>query len=179
MIYAKRTFRGPEQVFRHLSRYTHRIAISDSRIVAFDGERVSYRHRKPRRPGQCKPRYGTATVAVDEFVRRFLLHVLPDRLHRIRHFGILANSCRATTLESAREALGPVGCTVADRDAVEDLILAEVFGENEDHDGCAAAPVTCPNCGAVLRHVGEIPRRQTSYSTRGPPPERSSHRPQP
>ena len=67
MVYAKRPFRGPEQVFRYLSRYTHRIAISDSRILAFDGEKVSFRHRKPARPKQRKPRYGTASVAVDEF----------------------------------------------------------------------------------------------------------------
>ena len=101
VVYAKRPFRGPEQVFRYLSRYTHRIAISDSRIVAFNGERVSFRHRKPARPGERKPRYGTATVGVDEFIRRFLLHVLPEGLHRIRHFGILANGNRARTLERA------------------------------------------------------------------------------
>ena len=105
MVYAKRPFRGPEQVFRYLSRYTHRIAISDSRIIAFDGESVSFRHRKRARPEQRKPCYGTATVSVDEFIRRFLLHVLPAGLHRIRHFGILANGCRARTLESARAGL--------------------------------------------------------------------------
>ena len=172
VVYAKRPFRGPEQVFRYLSRYTHRIAISDSRIAAFDGRTVSFRYRKPRKPGQRKPRYGTATVAVDEFIRRFLLHVLPERLHRIRHFGILANGCRATTLESAREALGAVGCTVADQGVVEDP------DEEEDRDDVTAAPVSCPHCGAVLRHVNEIPRRQTSHPTRGPPRERSSHEPQ-
>ncbi len=108
VIYAKRRFRGPDQVFRYLSRYTHRIAVSDGQIIAFDGERVYFRHRKPRRPGERKPLYGTATVSVDEFILHSLLHVLPERLHRIHHFGILANSRCATTLESAREALGPV-----------------------------------------------------------------------
>ena len=173
VIYAKRPFRGPEQVFRYLSRYTHRIAISDSRITAFDGRTVSFRYRKPGKPGQRKPRYGTANVAVDEFIRRFLLHVLPEQLHRIRHFGILANSCRARTLESAREALGAVRCTLADHGTVENL-----DGE-EDRDAGTAAPAICPHCGAVLRHVSEIPRPRESYPTRGPPRERSSHEPQP
>ena len=91
VVYAKRPFKGPEQVFSYLARYTHRIAISDSRITAFDGERVSFRHRKPKTPGQRKPRYGTITVSAEEFIRRFLLHVLPDGMHRIRYFGILAN----------------------------------------------------------------------------------------
>ena len=77
VVYAKRPFRGPEQVFRYLARYTHRIAISDRRIVAFDSENVTFRHRKPAEPGQKKPRYGTMTVSADEFIRRFLLHVLP------------------------------------------------------------------------------------------------------
>ena len=112
VVYAKRPFRGPAQVFRYLARYTHRIAISDSRITAFDGETVSFRHRKLRQTGQKKPRYGTMTVSAHEFIRRFLLHVLPGGMHRIHHFGILANGCRAGTLESARQcqALGAIGC---------------------------------------------------------------------
>ena len=173
VVYAKRPFRGPEQVFRYLSRYTHRIAISDSRITAFDGRTVSFRHRKPKSSGQRKPRYGTITVSPDEFIRRFLLHVLPDGMHRIRHFGILANGCRAGTLESAREALGAVGCTLADHGTVEDL------GEEQDRDAGTAAPVTCPHCGAVLRHVNEIPRQQPSHRTRAPPGARQNQTPQP
>ena len=117
VVYAKRPFKGPEQVFSYLARYTHRIAISDSRITAFDGERVSFRHRKPKTPGQRKPRYGTITVSAEEFIRRFLLHVLPDGMHRIRYFGILANGCRARTLERAREALGSVGCAIPGKTA--------------------------------------------------------------
>ena len=113
VVYAKRPFRGPEQVFRYLARYTHRIAISDRRIVVFDGENVTFRYRKPAEPGQKKPRYGTMTVSADEFIRRFLLHVLREGMHRIRYFGVLANSCRATTLECAREVLGTVGCAVS------------------------------------------------------------------
>ena len=63
-----RPFLGPEQVFRYLARYTHRIAIPDSRIVSFDGENVSFRHRKPAEPGQKKPRYGIMAVSADEFI---------------------------------------------------------------------------------------------------------------
>ena len=84
-------------MFRYLSRYTHRIAISNSRILKFDGRTVTFRCRKP---GQ--PRYGTITVSAEEFIRRFLLHVVPDGMHRIRYFGILANACRATSTSHAR-----------------------------------------------------------------------------
>ena len=167
VVYAKRPFRGPEQVFRYLARYTHRIAISDSRIVAFDGENVTFRHRKPAEPGQKKPRYGTMTVPADEFIRRFLLHVLPEGMHRIRYFGILANGCRATTLKCARGALDTAACAVAGETA---------GGPEEDHEQASdqgmetvAAPVACPHCGGVLRLVREIPRRKEPIAARGPP----------
>ena len=171
VVYAKRPFRGPAQVFRYLARYTHRIAISDSRITAFDGETVSFRHRKPNRTGQKKPRYGTMTVGADEFIRRFLLHVLPDGMHRIRHFGILANGCRATTLESARQALGAIGGPDArvDDDAPEDQRERDEIAEP------GAAPVTCPDCGAALRPVRDIPRQRPAYPSRGPPNGRPNH----
>ena len=166
VVYAKRPFRGPEQVFRYLARYTHRIAISDRRIVAFDGENVTFRHRKPADPGQKKPRYGTITVSADEFIRRFLLHVLPEGMHRIRYFGILANGCRATTLERAREALG-VGYAVPG-EIVEGLEAGH-DGDRERKPEITIAPVACSHCGGVLRLVREIPRRQESLAARGPP----------
>ncbi len=171
VVYAKRPFRGPAQVFRYLARYTHRIAISDSRITAFDGETVSFRHRKPGRPGQRKPRYGTATVAVDEFIRRFLLHVLPGGMHRIRHFGILANGCRAGTLETARQALGAIGCP----DQRVDEHAPEGEPERDQIAEPGAAPVTCPDCGAALRPVRDIPRQRPAHASRAPPDERPNH----
>ena len=171
MVYAKRPFHGPEQVFRYLSRYTHRIAISDSRIVAFDGEKVSFRHRKPGKPGQRQPRYGTATVAVDEFIRRFLLHVLPDGMHRIRHFGILSNGSRARTLGRAREALGSIGCP----DECVDDHAPEDERERDEIADPGAAPVTCPDCGAALRPVRDIPRQRPAHASRAPPDERPNH----
>ncbi len=166
VVYAKRPFRGPGQVFRYLARYTHRIAISDSRITAFDGETVSFRHRKPKGPGQSKPRYGTMTVSVDEFIRRFLLHVLPDGMHRIRHFGILANGCRARTLERAREALGPIGCP--DDECVDDDAPKGERERDEIADP-GTAPVACPDCGAPLRLVRQIPRQRPAHASRAPP----------
>ena len=167
VVYAKRPFKGPEQVFSYLARYTHRIAISDSRITAFDGERVSFRHRKPKTPGQRKPRYGTITVSAEEFIRRFLLHVLPDGMHRIRYFGILANGCRARTLERAREALGSVGCAISGKTA--EGLEAGHDRDREREPEVTTAPVACPHCGGVLRLIREIPRRQEPLSTRGPP----------
>ena len=175
VVYAKRPFRGPEQVFRYLARYTHRIAISDSRIIAFDGDTVSLRHRKPKQAGQKKPRYGTMTVGADEFIRRFLLHVLPDGMHRIRHFGIFANGCRATTLESAREALGSIGCP---NECVED----DAPGGEHQRDEIAelgSAPLACPDCGAALRLVRDIPRQRPAHASRAPPYERPNHGLQP
>ena len=105
VVYAKRPFAGPESLVRYLSRYTHRVAIGNSRIRAFDGESVDFRYRKPAgKPGH-KPRYGTMRLPATEFIRRFLLHALPPGLHRIRHFGIFANGCRKRTLEAARNAM--------------------------------------------------------------------------
>ena len=167
VVYAKRPFKGPEQVFRYLARYTHRIAISDRRIVAFDSENVTFRHRKPAEPGQKKPRYGTMTVSADEFIRRFLLHVLPEGMHRIRYFGILANGCRTTTLECAREALGTVGCAVP-RETADGLEGEHEQGRDRGAE-VATAPVACPHCGGVLRLVREISRRKEPLSARSPP----------
>ena len=167
VVYAKRPFRGPEQVFAYLARYTHRIAIGDSRITAFDGQNVSFRHRKPAEPGQRKPRYGTMTVPADEFIRRFLFHVLPDGMHRIRHFGILANGCRAATLDCAREALGAVGYTAPGETA--EGLQAHHEQDREREPEIVTAPVACSHCGGVLRLVRDIPRWQEPLSTRGPP----------
>ncbi len=173
VVYAKRPFRGPEQVFRYLSHYTHRIAISDSRIVSFDGETVSFRHRKPKAPGQRKPRYGIATVSADEFIRRFLMHVLPDGMHRIRYFGILANGCRASTLERARQTLGALGC------AVPEESVGGARAEPDEETVIDTAPVACPHCGGVMRLVREIRRRHEPRSTRGPPAVPPTHRGKP
>ena len=103
MVYAKEPFAGPKQVLRYLSRYTHRIAISNRRLVSADENGVTFKYKDYRIEGPG--RYKTMTLATDEFIRRFLIHVLPKGFHRIRHYGLLANGNRADNIARARELL--------------------------------------------------------------------------
>ena len=103
VVYAKPPFAGPEAVLAYLSRYTHRVAISNSRLIRFDDTGVTFRYKNYRRDGA--DRQQVMTLATDEFIRRFLLHVLPRGFHRIRHYGLLASSARKTSLARARELL--------------------------------------------------------------------------
>ena len=89
VVYAKRPFAGPEAVLAYLSRYTHRVAISNSRLIALDERGVTFGWKDYRARGRT--RHKTMTLSPDEFMRRFLLHVLPGGFHRIRHYGLLAN----------------------------------------------------------------------------------------
>jgi hypothetical protein len=102
-VYAKPPFAGPEAVLAYLSRYTHRVAISNRRLVAFDDAGVTFRYKDYRRDGGQRQR--VMTLATGEFIRRFLLHVLPRGFHRIRHYGLLASSARKASLARARELL--------------------------------------------------------------------------
>jgi len=102
-VYAKPPFAGPEAVLAYLSRYTHRVAISNRRLLAFDEAGVTFRYKDYRRDGGQRPR--VMTLATDEFIRRFLLHALPRGFHRIRHYGLLAASTRKVSLAHARELL--------------------------------------------------------------------------
>lgn len=137
-VYAKPPFAGPRQLLGYLSRYTHRVAIGNRRITAFDGERVSFRYRKPVRKNHSKPDYGIMTLSAVEFIRRYLMHVLPARFHRIRHFGILANSNAKRTLARISRQTG----------WQPDLKI-----ESESDDGDTAAIVLCPNCQAPMTLV--------------------------
>jgi hypothetical protein len=103
VIYAKPPFAGPEAVLAYLSRYTHRVAISNRRLIALDEAGVTFRFKDYRRDGA--DRYRTMTLATDEFIRRFLLHVLPKGFHRIRHYGLLASANRKDNVARARELL--------------------------------------------------------------------------
>ena len=103
VVYAKPPFAGPEAVLAYLSRYTHRVAISNRRLLAFDEAGVTFRYKDYRRNGT--DRQQVMTLAADEFIRRFLLHVLPRGFHRIRHYGLLAGSTRRARLALARELL--------------------------------------------------------------------------
>ena len=103
VVYAKAPFAGPEAVLAYLSRYTHRVAISNSRLIAFDQDGVTFRYKDYRRDGA--DRRQVMTLAADEFIRRFLLHVLPRGFHRIRHYGLLAGSAHRASLALARKLL--------------------------------------------------------------------------
>ena len=103
VVYAKPPFSGPEAVLAYLSRYTHRVAISNRRLLAFDKTGVTFRYKDYRRDGPERQR--VMTLAPHEFIRRFLLHVLPRGFHRIRHYGLLASSARKASIARARELL--------------------------------------------------------------------------
>ena len=103
VVYAKRPFAGPAAVLAYLSRYTHRVAISNSRLISMDERGVTFRWKDYRAKGRT--RHKTMTLAAEEFMRRFLLHVLPGGFHRIRHYGLLANGARTANLALARALL--------------------------------------------------------------------------
>src|SRR3546814_1756254 len=100
VVYAKPPFAGPEAVLAYLSRYTHRVAISNSRLLRFDDAGVTFRYKDYRKAGAGRQQ--VMTLAADEFIRRFLLHALPRGFHRIRHYGLLASARRKDHLERAR-----------------------------------------------------------------------------
>ncbi len=104
VVYAKPPFAGPQAVLAYLSRYTHRVAISNRRLLGFDETGVTFRYKDYRRP--AAERQQVMTLATDEFVRRFLIHVLPRGFHRIRHYGLLASSTHKDTMALARRLLG-------------------------------------------------------------------------
>ena len=140
VVYAKRPFAGPEAVLAYLSRYTHRIAISNRRLVAADARTVTFRYKDYRVDGP--ERFRTMTLATAEFIRRFLSHVLPKGFHRIRHYGFLANGNRAGNVARARELLAvplPEPATTSDGDEAAAADAAERVH---------ARP--CPCCGARM-----------------------------
>jgi hypothetical protein len=103
VLYCKRPFGGPKQVLRYLARYTHRVAISNRRLISCDGNGVTFKWKDYRRKGS--ERYQMMTLATNEFIRRFLIHVLPPGFHRIRYYGLLASPARAANIQRARELL--------------------------------------------------------------------------
>ena len=142
--YAESSFAGPEAVLAYLARYTHRVAIANSRLIALDECGVTFRYKDYRRNGQA--RYRTMTLSADEFIRRFLLHVLPKGFHRIRHYGLLASAGCKTNIARAKELMAtpmppvepPAAHDTADPDLVTDrrppcpgcggrMIIVEVF----------------------------------------------------
>ncbi|MGB9431964.1 MAG: transposase, partial [Candidatus Acidiferrum sp.] len=116
VVYAKRPFGGPEHVLRYLGRYTHRVAISNHRLISFADQKVTFRWRDSAHHNEQK----LLTLSVDEFLRRFLLHLLPDGFVRIRHFGFLANRRRATLLPLCFQLLGSAPHTEQDTPSTQD-----------------------------------------------------------
>jgi Putative transposase/Transposase zinc-binding domain len=138
VVYAKEPFGGPEAVLAYLSRYTHRVAISNHRLVAADERGVAFRYKDYRIDGPG--RYKTMTLPTHEFIRRFLIHVLPKGFHRIRHYGLLANGQRAANLARARELLHvPPPATPS-----QTVATATDAGETP------AEPHPCPCCGGRM-----------------------------
>jgi hypothetical protein len=139
-VYAKRPFAGPKAVLAYLSRYTHRVAISNRRLIALDEQRVTFKVKDYRIEGPG--RYTTMTLDVGEFIRRFLIHVLPKGFHRIRHYGLFASSNRAETIARARELLGLV------TSAADASTKAQQTAKTDPPAQALACP--CPCCGGRM-----------------------------
>jgi hypothetical protein len=153
VVYAKEPFAGPKAVLAYLSRYTHRVAISNSRLIRVDADRVTFRGKDYRIDGPG--RYKTMTLQAHEFIRRFLMHVLPKGQHRIRHYGLFANGGRAANIARIREllaALAPMPNTEGTNTVEGPRVLA----------------LPCPCCGGRLIIV-------EAFGPGGPP----HHRPAP
>lgn len=149
VVYSKPPFGTPTQVLKYLARYTHRVAISNARLVSIDGDEVTFRYRDRTRADRTR----TMTLSAVEFVRRFLLHVLPKRFVRIRHFGFLANGVRAARLAICRRLLG-----TPEIDPAGDLDSPPSDeAEHEDDPDTEADLRRCPGCGqTTLRFVVEV-----------------------
>jgi len=111
VVYAKKPFAGPQQVLDYVGRYTHRVAIANNRLLDIENRQVHFRYKDYRDGGQQK----TMTLSADEFIRRFLLHVLPDGFHRIRYYGFLGNRYRQEKLQQCRQLLGMIRETTPDQ----------------------------------------------------------------
>jgi hypothetical protein len=149
VVYAKRPFAGPAAVLSYLAHYTHRVAIANSRLIALTGGQVSFRWRDYRHHQKNK----VMTLAADEFIRRFLLHALPDGFHRIRHYGFLANRHRTDKLARCRELLS---------------VAAPASAHDHEEPWRLPDPATdlCPCCGGRMELIAPLPRsRPTNHPT--------------
>jgi hypothetical protein len=155
-VYAKRPFAGPKAVLAYLSRYTHRVAISNSRLVKADTTSVTFKVKNYRLEGPG--RYTTMTLDTGEFIRRFLIHVLPKGFHRIRHYGLFTGGAKAEGIATARKLLGmPVPSISADADSM-----------GTPGDDTLNPP--CPCCGGRMRIIEVFERGQTPRHRPSPPP---------
>jgi hypothetical protein len=153
-VYARPPFSGPEAVLAYLARYTHRVAIANSRLIALDERGVTFRYKDYRRNGQA--RYRTMTLAADKFIRRFLLHVLPKGFHRIRHYGLLACAGCKANIARAKELIADPMPT-AEPTAAQDTADPDVATDHRP---------PCPCCGGRMIIVEVFGR---GGAPRGPP----------
>ena len=150
-VYAKRPFAGPKAVLAYLSRYTHRVAISNARLIAHDERGVTFRYKDYREDGPA--RHKVMTLVAHEFIRRFLLHILPKGFHRIRHYGLFANTGRAANLARLRELLGSPPAE-------------QVASPSQDEPAETVLP-PCPCCGGRMIVI-EFFEREMQPRTRPP-----------
>ena len=153
VVYAKKPFGGPAQVLAYLGRYTHRVAITNSRLAAIEDDHVAFAWKDYRQNGACK----IMKLAPDEFIRRFLLHTLPDGFHRIRHFGFMANGCRAAKLALCRSAL------------LKRIKCAGTASDETTASQANVSPSACPECGGVMRIIATLLRAVDRGYPKGSP----------
>jgi hypothetical protein len=161
VVYAKRPFAGPAAVLAYLSRYTHRVAIANSRLLSMDENGVTFKWKDYR----CKnaDRYKSMTLTADEFIRRFLIHVLPSGFHRLRHYGLIANANRQDNLICARKLLGVKEAELPVQEETTDKHQSE---EPRIEEPRQDATYVCPDCGAPMIIIETFPRNQ---QPRAPP----------
>ncbi len=152
VVYAKRPFAGPEAVLAYLSRYTHRVAISNSRLIALDDHGVTFAWKDYRAKGRLRQK--VMTLNTDEFIRRFLIHVPPTGFHRIRHYGLFANGGRTENLALARQLLA----------------MPPPETRTDDADEPSALALPCPHCGGPMIIIETFER---GYAPRAPPPSKA------
>jgi hypothetical protein len=154
VVYAKRPFAGAGAVLAYLSRYTHRVAIANSRLITCDERGVTFKWKDYR--AKRRHRYKTMTLATPEFIRRFLIHVLPSGFHRIRHYGLFANHTRVKYVHRLRELLS---------DGRDDAVTPET---DVVDDNPPISTYTCPACGTPMiiieTFAKQIPRAPPTYS---------------
>lgn len=159
VVYAKEPFAGPEKVLQYLARYTHRVAISNDRVLAIDDDQITFRYKDYARGGAWR----TMSLEPTEFIRRFLQHVLPRGFVRIRYFGLLANRSRKENLQRGRTLLRaqpPPEPAKAERETWLELV----------HRLTGRDPARCPRCGeGSLQRHRELPRIDDVARPRGPP----------
>jgi hypothetical protein len=161
VVYSKRPFGGPAEVLRYLARYTHRVAISNRRLVALNDKGVTFKWKDYRREG--RERYAVMTLNSHEFIRRFLMHVLPQGFHRIRYYGLLTSPTRANNIARIRELL-----------AVPLIAIDAIKAAHTKSEEPKAPEHPCPCCGSRMRIIETFLPGQQPNASRSP-----QHRPTP